>query len=379
MRSILSATGDSSRLPLISWGDIAGSVGNFGTILPLFFAVSLTTGMSLSLMLLLCGVWYIICGFVYRIPIPVEPLKAVAAVAIAEQISPELIAASGILIGLLFLILGLTGGMEWIREKIPLAVIRGIQLGLGLILLKSAIFTFGIQDLFFFPLCIGIIILFLLVRQVRNIPDLSALCILGLGVGVLILTSGTPEITFPTLPVLIIPDLSQYLTAGVQLAIPQIPLTLANAVLATSLLATELYHRPVSPDRLSLTIGVMSLSTSVLGGFPMCHGAGGVAAHYRFGARHGSAMIIGGIILIAAATVLTDPHTLDAIPEGVFGALLLAVSIELIIHGMKTDNRLVTGVIAVIALPAGIATAFVGGLILSALMRYHSRERIKPT
>ncbi|MFH0968514.1 MAG: putative sulfate/molybdate transporter [Methanobacteriota archaeon] len=365
---------NSPIIPLISWGDIAGSVGNFGTILPLFFTVSLTTGMSLSLMLLLCGVWYIICGLVYQIPIPVEPLKAVAAVAIAEQLSPGLIAASGILIGILFMILGLTGGMQWIRDRIPLAVIRGIQLGLGLILLRSAIFTFGMQDPFFFFICIGIIVLFLFIRYMRDIPDLSALCILGLGIGVLIFTSGIPLIALPTLPTLVIPNLSEYISAGVQLVIPQIPLTLANAVLATSLLATELYNRPVSPDKLSLTIGVMSLSTSTLGGFPMCHGAGGVAAHYRFGARHGSAMVIGGIILIGIASLATNPETLADIPQGFFGALLLAVAIELIIHGIKTDNRLVTGIIAIFTIPAGIAIAFIIGLIVSALSRYHSQR-----
>ncbi|PKL60777.1 MAG: sulfate transporter [Methanomicrobiales archaeon HGW-Methanomicrobiales-4] len=373
-RILITEESDASGNPLISWGDVAGSVGNFGTILPLFFAVSLTTGMPLSLMLLLCGGWYIISGLIYQIPIPVEPLKAIAAVAIAEQISPGMIAASGILIGLLFLILGLSKGMQRMREWIPLAVIRGIQLGLGLILLRSAIFSFGLQDPFFFLVCIGIIILFLLIRHIRDVPDLSALCILGLGVGVVIHTIGIPVIAFPRLPILIIPNLTEYLNAGVLLVIPQIPLTLANAVLATSLLATELYNRPVSPDKLSLTIGIMSLSTSMLGGFPMCHGAGGVAAHYRFGARHGSALIIGGIILIVASTLLTNPKTLDAIPDGVFGALLLAVAIELIKHGAKTDNRLITGIIAILAIPAGIAPAFGGGLIMSAIFRYHSHK-----
>lgn len=371
MKRILSVLpGDKSGSPLITAGDIAGSVGNFGTVLPLFFAVALTTGMSLSLMLLLCGGWYIITGLVYKIPIPVEPLKAVAAVAIAGGVTPLMIAASGILTGILFLLLGLTGKMQWLSRQISGPVIRGIQLALGLILLKSAIIDFGIRDIPFFVLCIGIIILFFIGQRRHDLPDLSALTILGVGVAALVWTTGLPSVTYPTLPGLVFPGFSDYVTAGVQLVLPQIPLTLANAVLATALLASELYQRQVSPDRLSLTIGAMSLSTSLLGGFPMCHGAGGVAAHYRFGARNGSAMIIGGLVLIGAATLLTDPRTLAVIPKGVFGALLLAVAIELIRHGLKTENRLVTGVMAVIAVPAGIVAAFIAGLILSGAIRY---------
>lgn len=101
--------------------------------------------MSLSLMLLFCGGWYIITGLIYNIPIPVEPLKAVAAVAITGNASPELVAASGILVGILFLVLGLTGKMQWLSTHIPGSVIRGIQLALGLILLKSSIIDFGVN------------------------------------------------------------------------------------------------------------------------------------------------------------------------------------------------------------------------------------------
>ena len=349
-------------------GDIAGSVGNFGTILPLFFAVSITSGMPLSLMLLLCGGWYILTGLIYRIPIPVEPLKAVAAVSIAGHLSPELIAASGILTGVLFLGLGFSGGMGWIQERIPSSVIRGIQLGLGLVLLKSAILDFGIHDLFFFSICIGVIVFFVIIKLRKDIPDISAIAILAIGAMVILATRGIPPFHLPVLPVITIPGFSAYLSAGTDLVLPQIPLTVANAILATSLLATELYHRQVSSDRLCITIGAMSLSTSLLGGFPMCHGAGGVAAHYRFGARSGAAMVIGGIILIITATLVTDPATLSSIPQGVFGALLLAVAAELMRNGAKTDNMLISGIMAIIALPAGMAVAFIAGLIFSGII-----------
>ncbi|MDD1728819.1 MAG: putative sulfate/molybdate transporter [Methanospirillum sp.] len=368
---------DPVPLPLLSGSDIAGSVSNFGTVLPLFFAVSLTSGMSLSLMLLLCGCWYILTGIIYRIPLSVEPLKAVAAISIAGNLSPELIAASGILTGLLFVILGMAGGMNWMQERIPSPVIKGIQLGLGLLLLKSAVLDFGIFDPFFFVICIGVIILFAMIRLRRDVPDLSALAILAIGVGVILHTHGMPLCRLPTLPIVTIPGLSYFMIAGPDLVLPQIPLTIANSILATSLLASELYHHPVSPDRLSITVGAMSLSTSILGGFPLCHGAGGVAAHYRFGARHGSSLVLGGLILIGAATLLTDPIILSSIPKGVFGALLLAVAIELINRGRKSDNLLLSGAMAIIAVPAGMAVAFIAGILFCLLLLIPGRRREK--
>ncbi|HWQ66678.1 MAG TPA: putative sulfate/molybdate transporter [Methanospirillum sp.] len=346
-------------------GEISGSVGNFGTILPLFCAVSLTTGMPLSTMLLLCGVWYIITGIVYRIPIPVEPLKAVAAISIADHLDPGVIAASGIFIGLIFIILGLSGGMEWLQRKVPESVIRGIQLGLGLLLIRSALFDLGLLDAGFFLISVGIIVLFIIAKHRWNVPDHSALIVLVFGGIILIFAHGVPQVTIPPVPVLVIPDLMQYVSAGLLLVLPQFPLTLGNAVLATSLLACELYKRDIRPDRLSITVGVMSLSTSFLGGFPMCHGAGGVAAHYRFGARTGIAMGLGGIVLIALAACVSDPGTLAAMPKGIFGALLLTVGIELILYGMKTRDQVTTGLMAIIALPFGMAVAFCAGLIMA--------------
>ncbi|PWR74680.1 putative sulfate/molybdate transporter [Methanospirillum lacunae] len=370
MLTVQPEDGDFFRITL---GNIAGSVGNFGTIIPLFFAVSLATGMSLSLMLLSCGIWYIITGFVYKIPISVEPLKAVAAVAIAGGVTTGEIAASGIITGTLFCLVGLSGKMQWLATRIPSSVVRGIQLALGLILLRSAIMEFGIHDLSFFIFCLVILALFLLGKRLVHLPDLSALVILCIGIIALLSTTGIPTAALPTLPIVSLPNYQEYVTATWVLVIPQIPLTLANSILATALLSTELFHRRITPDKLSFTIGAMSLSTSILGGFPMCHGAGGVAAHYRFGARSGCAMIIGGIILICGSVFLTNPETLTAIPGGVFGALLFAVALELIGHGLKTEEPLVSMVMAFIAIPAGIAVAFIAGLLFAELSSYFRR------
>ncbi|MDD1723855.1 MAG: putative sulfate/molybdate transporter [Methanospirillum sp.] len=350
--------------------EVAGSAGNFGTVLPLLFAVSVSSGMDFSLMLIWAAIWYIISGLYYRIPVSVEPFKAVGAIAIADHLSPDLIAASGILIGIICFIIGAGRCMNRLQKLIPEPVIRGVQLGLALILIKSAIAGFIIPDLAFAGMAGGCILVFYLFRSRFRIPDLSALCIITAGFLFAFIIAGFPSAGVLPLPHLTIPSGSAFLTALVLLVPPQLPLTLTNAILATSLLISDLFNRNEDPDRLSRTVGLMSASSSLFGGFPMCHGAGGLAAHYRFGARGGLSMVIGGCLLLFIAGVCTTPDIMKNLPEGMFGVLLLVVAIELASHGIKTKNRFVTAVIALLAIPAGLAVAFGAGLITAWILMY---------
>jgi hypothetical protein len=158
--------------------ELAGSTGNFGTVLPLLFAVSVSCDINVSIMLFWAATWYIISGLYYHIPIPVEPLKAVGAMAIAESSPPHLIAASGIVLGVMCLCIGFFRWMSRVRQIIPEPVIRGVQLGLALILIKSALLGFILPDIFFSIISAGIVAVFLLARRCVIIPDMSALIII---------------------------------------------------------------------------------------------------------------------------------------------------------------------------------------------------------
>jgi len=344
-------------------GEFAGSVGNFGTLLPLLFAISLACGMNFSLMLLWAAIWYGINGVYYRIPISVEPLKAIGAVAIAEHLSTSLIAAGGILVGTFCLIIGIFGGMTKIKTFIPEAVIRGVQLGLAFTLIKSAIPEFIIPDIIFASVSAMILISFYIATKFVKIPDLSALSIMTTGFLFAFYHAGFPVIGNFPMPYLVIPDPEEFLTGAVLLLPPQLPLTLTNAILATSLLATDLFGKADNPDRLSRTIGLMSMSASVFGGFPMCHGSGGLAAHYRFGARGGLSLIIGGFILFLIAMICTDPEIIASLPKGMFGILLIAVAIELARHGIRTGSPAVTVLTGLISIPFGLTAGFFAGLL----------------
>ena len=354
--------------------ELAGSFGNFGTLLPILFAVSFACGMNLSLMLLWAAIWYGISGLYYRIPISIEPLKAIAAIAIADHLAPGLIAAGGILMGGICYLIGTLGGMDRIKTIIPEAVIRGVQLGLAFILIKSAIPEFILPDIPFAAVSAGILCIFFFVTRFLKIPDLSALFIMVTGFLLAIYHSGMPVIGVFPLPALVIPTTAEFLTATFMLLPPQIPLTLTNAILATSLLVSDLFGKEESPDRLSRTIGLMSISSSVFGGFPMCHGAGGVAAHYRFGARKGISLIFGGLILLLIAIICIDPDIVNALPKGMFGILLVAVAIELARHGIMTKSLPLTVLIALLSIPFGLAVAFCAGLIIAWVIQYQKKK-----
>ncbi|HZD43539.1 MAG TPA: molybdate transporter family protein, partial [Methanomicrobiales archaeon] len=318
-------------------------------------------------------IWFIISGWYYRLPIPIEPMKAVGVVVIAERTLASVVAASGFLLGVIFYLLGHFRVMAFLREKIPGSVIRGIQLGLALILLRTSA-GFIIDDPSFFLISLGIILLFFFVSRRSGVPDVSALIVVFLGIAAGIYLHGLPPLEFNLFPRFTIPSLDSILFGFWELVVPQIPLTIANAILATALLASDLFHREVKPDRLSRTIGLMNIVSTPLGGFPMCHGAGGLAAEYRFGARTGGANIFAGVILILFALLFSSPGTVSLIPVGVFGALLIFVAIELGRYGIRTESYLVTIPMAVIALVEGITVAFIFGMVFAYVLEWW-RER----
>lgn len=357
--------------------EIAGAVGDYGTLIPIILGVAIVSKVNIGYILLSFSIWYIITGIYYKLPVPVEPMKAVAAIVIAEGLTPAEIAGSGMLLGIFFLILGMFGGMRFIEKMVPQSVIRGIQLGLALILLKTSI-RFMIDDYMLASISIAIIILFFIAGRFKKIPDISAFVVLSFGVISGLINYGCPAIGLLSLPHIIIPDLNSLWTGLWSLTIPQIPLTITNAILATALLMNDLLKRNLDTDKLSITIGLMNLTSVPFGGFPMCHGAGGLAAQYRFGARTGGSNIISGIILLPIALFFADPAWISIFPVSVFGALLLFISFELGKHGIKTDNYVVTCTAAVVAFLFNIAIAFIVAMALAYLWRRIHPDRMTP-
>ena len=349
--------------------ELAGSVGDFGTIFPIILGVALVSDVNLSTIFLFFAIWFTAIGLYYNIPIPVEPMKAIGAVVIAEGLSAPEIAASGIIVGVLFLAIGYLKGMKKIQKYIPESVIRGVQAGLAIILLKTS-FGFVVNDLSFAVISVAIVLLFMIISAKTKIPDVSALIIIGVGIAAGFMTYGIPTPQMIALPQLIIPVPADFIYTSWHLVIPQIPLTLTNAILATSLLAFDLFRKEVEPDKLAKTIGTMNIISCPLGGFPMCHGAGGLAAHYRFGARTGGSNIFAGIIMLGFAFFFATPAMLQIIPTGIFAGLLIFVALTLGQSAAKTDSWMVTIAIGILTPFLGITIAFIAGMLIAYFKKY---------
>lgn len=359
-----------------SLSELAGSLGDFGTIVPLVLAVALVSDVNARYVLLFFGIWFIITGLYYRLPIPLEPMKAVAVIVIAGSIGSREIAAAGLVLGVIFLVLGYGRFFGIIEQWVPQSVVRGIQLGLALLLFRSSS-DFVFRDPVFFLLGIAIIACFYLLARFRSIPDLSAIMVIGVGLLAGISLYGAPPVSLIPAPELVIPLLPDFSSAIAILVLPQVVLTITNAILATSLLTKDLFGQDVPPKRFSTTIGLMNLMSVPFGGFPMCHGAGGLAGQYRYGARTGGANVYAGLIFIILALFFSSPQVLSIIAVGVLGALLVFVGVEMGRHSLRTDSLVVTLAIGILALVISMTVAFIIGMLLAYSAGWMKKRREK--
>jgi SulP family sulfate permease len=344
--------------------ELAGAFGDLGTLLPIVVAMIFINKLSSSSVFLAFGLFYLVAGYYYRLPIPVQPLKAVGAIAIAYPavITESVIGASGIIFGVFLLVLSLSGMIDRIAKLFSQAVVRGIQLTLGLIFLKKGIelivhkdiFMSGLQGKFAgYPvnLIIGIFVFGLVLLFLDNKKFPAALVALFVGIASGIALGGFAGRTIslgPTEMHFITPSMGDYWTALIMLILPQIPLTIGNACVGTadtciSIFAGNPQLRKAKVGKFAFSMGIMNLPAGFFGAVPMCHGTGGLAAHYRFGARTGGAPIMIGIFFVVIALVLGEFGftLLSIIPQSVLGVLLVFAGLELcpLLRSLKTNEE----------------------------------------
>jgi sulfate permease, SulP family len=357
------AAAESRRL-LFDRVELAGAFGDLGTLLPIVVAMIFINKLSPSSVFLTFGVFYLVSGYYFRLPIPVQPLKAVGAIAIAYPaiITESVIGASGIIFSVFLLVFSLSGMIDQLAKLFSQAVVRGIQLTLGLIFLKKGIeliinkdiFMSGIQGKFSeYPvnLIIGIVVFGLVLLLLDNKKFPAALVALAVGIISGIALGGFSKLTLafgPTDMHFISPSLGDFWTAAIMLIIPQIPLTIGNACVGTAdtcvnLFAGSHHLSKAKAGKFALSMGIMNLPAGLLGAVPMCHGTGGLAAHFRFGARTGGAPIMIGIFFVVIALVLGELgfSLLAIIPQSVLGVLLVFAGLELcpLLRSLKTNEE----------------------------------------
>jgi MFS superfamily sulfate permease-like transporter len=322
-------------------GEFGGAFGDLGTLLPLVLGAITVAGMPAAGVLFGFGVAFLGSGLFYGLPMPVQPMKAIAAVILTGGLDARQVAAAGVLTGIVLLLLGATGAMARIARLIPRSVTAGLQLGLGL-----SMGLLGLRLAWETP-WLGVLALALLVLLMR-LPRwpaapamLLAIVLVGWGAGV-VETPPAPAFGL-SLPPLVLPSLPDAWHALWGAVVPQTPLTLTNAVIVTAALARDLFPdaRRVDERSLCLSTGVANLALAPLGAMPMCHGAGGLQAQHRFGARTGAApVLLGGILLTLALGFGGWVGDLFAfVPPAAIGALLLVAGADLAASKRLLDAR----------------------------------------
>jgi SulP family sulfate permease len=367
--------------------EFSGSLADLGVMLPLVLALISLNGMNATAAFAGIGFAYIFTALVYRLPIPVQPLKSVSALALALGLSPVMIITGAIWNAVAFLFMGLVGLDRWVQKAFPKPVVRGIQLGLAYLLLKSAwklvntpnnawqgglYFTGWVLPWSYVLTAGAALSLLVLLRWKR---DLAGLGVFAFGIGLSTLHLGLPDpvlkVSAPTLFPLV-PSWSQLLTGLWLLALPQIPLSLGNSIYATADAARVYFHERagrVTERKLMLTMGINDFVAAVIGGVPVCHGCGGLTAHYRLGARTGGAPLMIGTIFLALGLLggQTVMNLFALIPFPVLGVLLAYIGWQhaLLARDLRGWHELTTAilVLGLSVLSGNLAIGFVSGAV----------------
>lgn len=338
-------------------GEVTGAIGDTITVLPLVVALALLTGISLPHVLVAFGVFQIVWGVRYGLPVSVEPMKALAALAIAGGLTYAEFALAGLVLGVVLLAIGLTGTLDRIERWIGEPVIRGVQLAVGLLLLDTGA-RLALDDILFAALGTAIALAVILIGY----WNLSAILVLVTGIAIALATSGLPAPRLPGTPPAL--DLVGGMTWGaVDGMVAQLAMTIGNAALATSLMFSDLFEERVPADRLSTSMGVTNLLAIPAGGIPMCHGCDGVAGKYAFGARTGGANVILGVLYLGAALVATTA-VLGAFPLAMLGVLLALIALSLARSALRSEHLPLTVGIGVGAMLVNLGVAFLAGILV---------------
>lgn len=350
--------------------ELAGSMGDFGTLFPLAIGYIVVCGLNPAGFLVMMGICNIVTGLIYRLPMPIEPMKIIAIVAIAQHWDPSMVYASGFGMGIIWIILALTGIISWIARVTPNSVIRGIQVTLGILLAIEAYKMISTWWL------IGIvsILIVLLLRQNRYAP--AAIVLMVLGIAIMILKGqfaqiSRPMISYPTFTSFSLNEVWQTLLLA---GFAQAPLTATNAIIATSSLIKDYWPESnVSTRKLAWNQGIMNVILSFLGGMPTCHGAGGLAGQYYFGARTGGTNIIEGLIEMAMGLFLSASiaSLFTVFPRAIIGAMMFMIGIELtkFVKDVHPGKEIIPMIVTVIvALITNMLFGFLAGLLTHYLL-----------
>jgi len=355
-------------------GELSGAFADLGTFLPLVIGMLAVQQLDPTGLLLGFGVFALATALVYRRPVPVQPMKVIAAVVIAGGLAADGVSGSGLLLGVVLLVLALFGLVGRLGRLIPETVMNGVQLGVGLYLALA-----GIELVAGEP-WLGIAALAaLLLMQFSPLRPAAALVVLiaagAWGVSQAPQTLDRLELGL-FLPAITLPGMDGLRQAALGALLPQLALTLTNATVITAAIAAEYFphdRERITPDRLAFSTGAMNLLLAPFGAIPMCHGAGGLVVQHRFGARTGLAPAIFGATCLLLGLFL-GPNALlllALLPMAAVGALLVIAGVDLAVTRRlrrASPDRLLVIILTGVACVAGnVVLGLLVGILLEGL------------
>jgi len=359
--------------------ELSGAFGDIGTDFPLIVAMVLAADLHAPSVLIMFGLMQVATGLLYKMPMPAQPLKAMATLVIAQQLDGGLLFGAGLAIGVVMLGLSLSGALDGLARLIPKVVIRGLQLGLGITLALLALRQYIPADGFNgyllaavafalilwlmgnnkYPAAIGVIVLGVLYALFFNLnfQDLSQ------AVGI-------------SLPQWHVPSRDDIVKGFFLLALPQIPLSLGNSVLATRQVAADLFpeRNPLTIRKIGITYSLMNLINPFFSGIPTCHGAGGMVGHYTFGGRTGGSAVIYGILYLVLGLFFGEnfQSIIQVFPLPVLGVILLfeSVALMLLVRDVVHETKGLVIVLLVGVMAAGLPYGFLVAMVVGTVLYY---------
>jgi predicted ribosomally synthesized peptide with SipW-like signal peptide len=373
------APGTALRFDRNEW---AGSLGDLGTLVPFLLAYVTLVGIAPAGMLLAFGIALVATGAWYRIPLGVQPMKAIGAVAATgaaqtATITPESVAVATFATGAIWLVLGMTGAADRVIRWIGRPVVVGITLGLGFafMLEGTRMMWTGIW------LAAPLLLITLLLLSRRGFLAIALILAAGGTWAVFsdpsvanALARAEPRFALPEWPLVSL-SWEAVFVGIVLLALPQVPLTLGNAVIAPVEISRQDFpNRRITERQMAVSTGLMNALGGLIGAVPMCHGAGGMAAQMAFGARTGGAPIILGSVLIVLALGFSDSVAtlLRLFPHPALGVMLFLAGLQLALGSCdlsknKGERFVTLGTAALAVFNVGVA--FVFGLLALWIVR----------
>lgn len=366
--------------------ELAGSFGDIGTDLPLIVGMIAVSGIDSASTFIVYGFLQVFSGLYYGIPMAVQPLKAVATIVIAQHLTGDVIYGGGLAIGIIMLFMTISGLVRKLAEFIPKPVIRGVQFGLGLTLASIALKDYVAFNSGLIEWCLVIIAFCVAFFLMGNRKYPAALLIIALGIVYALffqitdLNSFMPNFEFSP-PRFFIPSSQNVIDGFLLLALPQIPLSIGNSILASEQLAKDLYpEKKITASKIGFTYSFMNIVSPFFSGIPVCHGSGGMAGHYAFGARTGGSVLIYGIFFLILGTFFSQSfdEVIKIFPMQILGVILFfeAATLVYLVKDLKSAKNelfiaILVGLIA-FGLPYGFLISMIVGTIL-----YYNASKIK--